>query len=64
MGWTRTGIELLHEGPFIRLMRGTVLRPDGSEGAYEHVVVGDTVRVVALNNDGQVVLVQDDFYLQ
>ncbi|WP_171987741.1 NUDIX hydrolase [Streptomyces sp. MP131-18] len=46
------------------LYRDSVLRPDGAAGTYEHVVVEDGVRVVALDDDGQVVLVEDDFYLQ
>lgn len=64
MGWVRTARELLHQGPFLALYRDSVLRPDGAAGAYEHVDVSDGVRVVALDDDGQVVLVEDDFYLQ
>ncbi|MFE0055374.1 NUDIX domain-containing protein [Streptomyces sp. NPDC059003] len=44
--------------------RDTVIRPDGSSGTYEHITVDDGVRVVALDEQGQVVLVEDDFYLQ
>ncbi|MFC5252974.1 NUDIX domain-containing protein [Streptomyces nigrescens] len=64
MGWERTGTEVLHAGPFVALHRDSVLRPDGSAGAYEHVTVDDAVRVVALDDRDQVVLVEDDFYLQ
>lgn len=64
MGWIRTGSEVLHEGPFVTLHRDSVVRPDGSAGTYEHVAVDDGVRVVALGEHGQVVLVEDDFYLQ
>jgi 8-oxo-dGTP pyrophosphatase MutT (NUDIX family) len=64
MGWVRTARELLHQGTFLALCRDSVLRPDGVVGTYEHVVVEDGVRVVALDDDGQVVLVEDDFYLQ
>lgn len=63
-GWRRTASELLHEGPFLRLYRDSVLLPDGSKGAYEHVAVEDSVRVVALDGVGGVILVEDDFYLQ
>ncbi|WP_159058814.1 NUDIX domain-containing protein [Streptomyces caeruleatus] len=46
------------------LYRDSVRRPDGTAGTYEHVVVEDGVRVVALDGDDHVVLVEDDFYLQ
>ncbi|MFD3523935.1 NUDIX domain-containing protein [Streptomyces sp. NPDC058653] len=46
------------------MRRDTVRRPDGTAGVYEHVTVFDGVRVVALDTDGQVLLVEDDFYLQ
>lgn len=64
MGWVRTATKLLHQGPFVALYQDSVLRPDGAAGTYEYVVVEDGVRVVALDEDGQVVLVEDDFYLQ
>lgn len=64
MSWERTNRELLHEGPFLSLYRDSVIRPDGSAGAYEHVLTKDSVRVVAIDEEGLVVLVEDDFYLQ
>ncbi|MFF5090446.1 NUDIX domain-containing protein [Streptomyces niveus] len=64
MGWVRTARELLHQGPFLSLYCDSVIRPDGVAGTYEHVVVEDSVRAVALDDYGQVVLVEDDFYLQ
>lgn len=64
MGWTRMSTEVLHRSPFLSLHRDSVLRPDGSLGTYEHVTVDDAVRIVALDDEGQVVLVEDDFYLQ
>ncbi|MGW0731709.1 NUDIX domain-containing protein [Streptomyces sp. NPDC002851] len=64
MGWRRLGSEELHRGPFLSLRRDRVVRPDGHEGTYEHVTVDDGVRVVALDDDGQVLLVEDNFYLQ
>ncbi|WP_405814258.1 NUDIX hydrolase [Streptomyces sp. NBC_01390] len=41
-----------------------MLRPDGSLGTYEHVAADDGVRIVALDEQGRVILVEDDFYLQ
>ncbi|MEU6230833.1 NUDIX domain-containing protein [Streptomyces sp. NPDC047042] len=46
------------------LYRDSVLRPDGVADAYDHVVVEDGVRVVALDGDDHVFLVEDHFYLQ
>lgn len=64
MSWRKVSTEMVHQGPFICLWRDSVLRPDGSPGTYEHVTVDDAVRVVALDGQGRVVLVEDDFYLQ
>ncbi|MGW3864709.1 NUDIX domain-containing protein [Streptomyces sp. NPDC005047] len=64
MGWTRKATEVLHRGPFITLNRDVVIRPDGSEGAYEHITVDDAVRVVAVDERDQIALVEDHFYLQ
>ncbi|MFG2825453.1 NUDIX domain-containing protein [Kitasatospora sp. NPDC048365] len=61
--WRRTGREVLHTGRFLRLLRDTVERPGAPGYAYEHVQVADGVRVVALDGRGQVVLVEDEFYL-
>lgn len=64
MAWTTKASELLHQGPFVALHRDVVLRPDGGAGTYEYVSVGDGVRVVAVDDEHQVILVEDDFYLQ
>ncbi|MBT2408646.1 MULTISPECIES: NUDIX domain-containing protein [unclassified Streptomyces] len=64
MGWERITSEVVHRGPHITLRRDSVRQPGGTAGVYEHIVVHDTVRVVALDEDGQVILVEDDFYLQ
>lgn len=64
MGWVRIASETLHQGEFVTLHRDTVIRPDGREDTYEHLTVDDGVRVVALDDEGQVLLVEDDFYLQ
>lgn len=64
MGWKRTATALLHKGPFLSVYRDQVTRPDGSAGAYEHVVTKDSVRVVAFDGDSMVLLAEDDFYLQ
>lgn len=64
MGWTRTATQVVHQGSFLEVHRDQVRRPDGTDGAYEHVTVADGVRVVALDSEGRVMLVEDSFYLQ
>lgn len=64
MAWTRMAKDVLHQGPFLTVHRDTVIRPDGTQGWYEHVEIADSVRIVALDPDGRVLLVADHFYLQ
>ena len=64
MSWKHVRTELLHKGPFLSLYRDGVIRPDGHAGIYEHVAVDDGVRVVAVDQDDRIALVEDDFYLQ
>ncbi|MGF1431575.1 NUDIX domain-containing protein [Kitasatospora sp. LaBMicrA B282] len=61
--WTLHERQVLHEGPFIRLLRDTVAGPGSAAFAYEHVQVADAVRVVALDATGQLLIVEDEFYL-
>ncbi len=64
MSWKHVRTEMLHKGPFLSLYRDGVIRPDGHAGIYEHVAVDDGVRVVAVDQDDRIALVEDDFYLQ
>ncbi|MCU7826640.1 NUDIX domain-containing protein [Kitasatospora sp. DSM 101779] len=62
-GWRRTGREVLHSGPFVRLVADTVQGPYAPPFRYEHVEVADAVRTVALDDEQRLLLVEDDFYL-
>lgn len=62
-GWTRHRREVLHEGRFVRLLRDTVSGPQAPAFGYEHVEVADSVRVVALDGEQRLLVVEDDFYL-
>ncbi|WP_457757675.1 NUDIX domain-containing protein [Streptomyces turgidiscabies] len=63
--WVQLSREVVHQGPFLTLHRDKVVEPDGrSTGFYDHVIVEDAVRVVALDSHGQVAIVEDLFYLQ
>ncbi|MFF4520494.1 NUDIX domain-containing protein [Streptomyces bluensis] len=64
MGWKYVRTDLLHKGRFLSLYRDDVIRPDGLAGSYEHVAVDDGVRVVAVDQDQRIALVEDEFYLQ
>lgn len=64
MGWKRLATEVMYQGRVLTVHRDAVRLPDGTAGAYEHVTADDGVRVVALDADGRVLLVEDDFYLQ
>ncbi|WP_405842570.1 NUDIX hydrolase [Streptomyces platensis] len=64
MTWTQVSTRLLHPGRFISLRQDTVTGPDGVRGTYDHVEVEDGVRVVAIDGQGYVPLVEDHFYLQ
>ncbi len=48
--------EVLFEGRFLRGRRDTVRLPDGSTGVREYIVHPGAVVVVALHDDGQVVV--------
>ncbi|MBO0651297.1 NUDIX hydrolase [Streptomyces triculaminicus] len=60
--WRTVSRRAVYEGQFIRLFRDSLEGPSAPE-VYEHVEVADGVRVVALGQDGRVLLVEDEFYL-
>ena len=53
---TRISSELIFQGKFLQARRDKVRLPDGSQGQREYVVHPGAVMVVALQDDGQVVL--------
>lgn len=53
---TRLSSELIFQGKFLQARRDEVSMPDGSRGLREYVVHPGAVMVVALQEDGQVVL--------
>ncbi|MEV6205690.1 NUDIX domain-containing protein [Kitasatospora sp. NPDC051914] len=61
--WTRIDREVLHSGPFIRLLSDTVQGPYAPAFGYEHIQVADSVRTVALDDEQRLLVVEDDFYL-
>lgn len=62
--WQFLDSRIVHKGPFLTLRQDRVLRPgDRAETVYEHVDVADGVRTVALDEHGNVALVEDVLYL-
>ncbi|MFD9123619.1 NUDIX domain-containing protein [Kitasatospora sp. NPDC059571] len=61
-GWRRLARRVVHEGPYLRLVADSIEGPGGPM-VYEHVQVADAVRVVAIEDDGTLLLVEDGFYL-
>lgn len=63
-GWEFLDSRVVHEGPFLTLHQDRVRRPgDRAETIYEHVTVADGVRILALDEQANVALVEDVLYL-
>lgn len=62
--WSRTARRQLTDGRFLRAYQDELLISEGVTGTWEWIDVADAVRVVALDQDGRVALVEDQFYLQ
>lgn len=60
--WRRTAQETVYAGAFVQVRRDSLVGP-GAPPVYERVDTGDAVRVLALDAEGRVVLVEDQFYL-
>ncbi|EME96944.1 NUDIX hydrolase [Streptomyces mobaraensis NBRC 13819 = DSM 40847] len=60
-GWDRLGTEVLFHGRHLTLHRDRVVQPDGAEGTYERLTLADGARVVAVDDEGWVALVEDAF---
>ncbi|NHN56299.1 NUDIX hydrolase [Calidifontibacter sp. DB0510] len=62
-GWQRLGGHPAYENPWIQVDEDRVVRPDGTEGIYGVVTVRHpAVFVVAVNDDGEVLMVCVDRY--
>ncbi|WP_042399310.1 NUDIX domain-containing protein [Streptacidiphilus carbonis] len=62
--WPTVSRHQLTEGRFISAFRDEVLVAEGVTGSWEWVDMADAVRVVAVDGEGRIALVEDEFYLQ
>lgn len=62
--WTTAGRRRLTHGRFLSAYQDEVRISEDTIGTWEWVAVADAVRVVALDAEGRVALVEDQFYLQ
>ena len=62
--WPTVSRRQLTEGRFVSAFQDEVLLAEGVTGTWEWVDVADAVRVVAVDAEGRIALVEDEFYLQ
>lgn len=60
MPWPVTDSRIAYENPWIRIREDQVVRPDGEPGIYGVLELRDAVFVVAVDDEGRVVLVDVD----
>lgn len=56
--WRTLGSRLVYANPWFRVREDRVIRPDGGEGIYGVVEVRPSVGIVALNDAGEIALVE------
>lgn len=62
-GWSRLSSTVLFSSKWLELRRDETLRPDGSQGLYDHVTVPGAVTVLAVDDGGQVAITRQWIYV-
>src|SRR5690349_5776444 len=62
-GWRRLSSTVLFESTWLQLRRDEAIRPDGSLGEYDHVVVPAAVTVLALGEDRRLAVTRQWIYV-
>lgn len=62
-GWTTTSSAVLFSSQWLEVRRDQTVRPDGSHGQYDHVVVPGAVSVLALDDAGRVAVTRQWIYV-
>ncbi len=60
--WRRLATEVVHRTRWFEVRRDDVVRPDGSRGDYDHVVVPGSVTVLAIDDAGRAVVTRQWIY--
>lgn len=62
-GWTTRSSAVLFSSQWLEVRRDQAVRPDGSDGQYDHVVVNGAVSVLALDDAGRVAVTRQWIYV-
>jgi 8-oxo-dGTP pyrophosphatase MutT (NUDIX family) len=62
-GWSRLSSTVLFTSKWLQLRRDNTVRPDGSQGEYDHVVVPESVTVLAVEEDGRLAVTRQWIYV-
>lgn len=62
-GWSCLSSTVLFSSAWLELRRDETLRPDGSRGEYDHVVVPESVAVLAVADDGRIAVLRQWIYV-
>lgn len=62
-GWSRLSSTSLFSSEWLELRRDEAVRPDGSVGEYDHVVVSGSVTVMAVDDRGLVAVTRQWIYV-
>lgn len=62
-GWTTRSSAVLFSSPWLEVRRDQTVRPDGSDGQYDHVVVNGAVSVLAVDDAGRVAVTRQWIYV-
>jgi 8-oxo-dGTP pyrophosphatase MutT (NUDIX family) len=62
-GWSRQSSTVLFSSKWLVLRRDETLRPDGSRGLYDHVIVPGSVTVLAVDDRDQVAVTRQWIYV-
>lgn len=62
-GWATRSSAVLFSSQWLEVRRDRTVRPDGSDGQYDHVVVPGAVSVLALDDAGRVAVTRQWIYV-